>query len=91
MTTINEIDQHIDAVRTEMMLRLRFNPGMSAQQWQAAWDRCPDLRRREGSLFSLRYDATQEIDRQAHQAHLRSERIARNSARKAASRIVAGG
>lgn len=51
MRTIEQIDQAIDANRRALMARLHCSPECTAQAWQNAWDRCPDLRRNEDALF----------------------------------------
>jgi hypothetical protein len=82
--TINRIDAEIDAVRRELMNRLHFHPDCSARQWQAAWDRCPDLAAREAQLFSQRYDARVLRDREINEAWKSEQRKQRAARRRAA-------
>jgi hypothetical protein len=81
MRTIEQIDRDIDANRRALMSRLHVNPDMSAQAWQNAWDRCPDLQRREKTLYLERYDAQQARDLAAHREHQRMERAQRRALR----------
>lgn len=50
---IKQIDKAIDAIRGELC-RLEQIDKFSAASWQRAWDRHPDLRDRETSLFRER-------------------------------------
>lgn len=71
---IAEIDKLIDANRATMLRRLRFNPSLSAFDWQRAWDRCPDLYARERSLFRQRGIAQQARDEQDRKDWQREQR-----------------
>ena len=51
--TIEEIDKQIDAVHYKLRSLEKFNR-MSAEAWQRAWDRHPDLREQETLLYRLR-------------------------------------
>ena len=85
MRTIGQIDQDIDAVRRGLMARLHCHPECSAQAWQNAWDRCPDLRSQENALFLERGIAQKERDLAAEKQHRKQQRAQRANDRKAAN------
>lgn len=80
--SIEQIDRDIDANRATMLRRLRFNPDMSARQWQAAWDRCPDLYAKECALYLERYDAQCARDAAAHREFLSKQRAERRAIKR---------
>jgi hypothetical protein len=80
LRSIEEIDRSIDANTRALMTRLHCDPGMSAHNWQNAWDRCPDLRQRRDALYRERGEAQVERDRleeREYQRQQRSERAKR--------------
>lgn len=78
---IDQIDTEIDVIRTRLYLRLRFYP-VTAREFQAAWDRCPDLHAAQAELYRRRGDAQRQRDAeiekqwQAQQRRERRERVA---------------
>lgn len=74
---IASIDKQIDATRKELVRRVRARPH-STSDWQAAWDRHPELRAQEIELFRQRGITQRERDMADHQAFMRSKpRVAR--------------
>lgn len=78
-TVISQIDRQIDAIRKEIIRRVGVRP-LNASDWQAAWDRNPQLRKQETELFRARGVAQKERDAKAQKDWLRSK--PRNSATK---------
>lgn len=74
MRTIEQIDQAIDANRRALMARLHCSPECSARVWQNAWDRCPDLRKKEDALFLERGHAQKAADAEAEKLYRASRR-----------------
>ena len=58
---IRKIDTAIDAIRSDLRRRERIDIN-SAESWQRAWDRHPDLRGKERDLFAQRGIAQIERD-----------------------------
>lgn len=58
---ISRIDQEIDGVHRELR-RLESIDRLSAQSWQRAWDKHPELHARERDLYRQRGVAQQERD-----------------------------
>lgn len=81
--TIRQIDRHIDGIRMELYRR-GCRPGMCASSWQLAWDRNPDLRARNETLFRLRGLAQLERDAQIEREYRAEQRRTRRSIRRAA-------
>lgn len=86
--TVNQqialIDKRIDGVRMELFRRVgRFNT-MSANSWQLAWDRHPDLYARQSGLFCQRGVLQQVRDAEAERAYRADQRRVRASYRMAA-------
>jgi hypothetical protein len=82
---IEQIDKQIDANRRALMARLHFGVGRSAHEWQAAWDRCPDLYARERDLYRQRgllQEQRNAADNRAWQAEQRKERARLRRAEK---------
>ncbi len=77
MQTIEQIDLQIDANRRVLMARVHCDPACSAQAWQNAWDRCPDLHARERALFVARGDAQAERDALAEKEYRKQRRTKR--------------
>ena len=50
---IRNIDKQIDAIRTQLLAAETVDQ-LSAESWQAAWDKRPDLRQAETELFIRR-------------------------------------
>jgi hypothetical protein len=85
MRTIEQIDLDIDANRRALMGRIHCNPQCSARAWQNAWDRSPDLQRREKELFCERGEAQAIADREAAKKYQSAMRRARHHIRAAMS------
>lgn len=81
--SIAEIDALIDANTRALVRRLRHDPGMSARDWQTAWDRCPDLKARKDALYGERGAAQLIRDRAEHEAWKLQQRRERAAQRKA--------
>ena len=81
---IATIDTLIDENRRALMSRLHVGPACSAQAWQNAWDRCPDLYARERELFCQRGDAQEARDMEINAAWKSEQRQLRAKARRAA-------
>lgn len=82
-TEIERIDQEIDANRRVLLQRVRFAPSTAAE-FQAAWDRNPDLWARERGLFRRRGYAQQRRDAAIERAWQTEQRRLRASRRRAA-------
>lgn len=86
---IRLVDRKIDGIRRELMRRVgKFNT-LSANAWQLAWDRCPDLREMETTLFAERGNLQQARDHLINDAYLREARSNRRAAKKASGTICA--
>lgn len=86
---IEQIDRQIDANTRALMGRLHFNPGMSAQQWHGAYDRCPDLRARRDTLYrqrGIQQHLRDAEDHRAWQAEQRKERARQAAATRKANK-----
>jgi predicted transcriptional regulator len=59
MTEISRLDRAIKAIHRELR-RLEKITTLSAESWQAAWDKHPDLRARENELYRRRGIAQQQ-------------------------------
>lgn len=81
---IDAIDKLIDANRRAMFGRLHFAPCLSATEWQTAWDRCPDLRAHDSSLFRERGIAQDARDKAINAEWQNQQRCERAARRKAA-------
>jgi hypothetical protein len=79
---IDRIDTLIDANRAALLRRLHFNPNMSAGDWQRAWDRCPDLWKRERALYRERGILQALRDQAINREWQTQQRRKRSSARK---------
>jgi hypothetical protein len=91
---IDRIDQLIDANRRAAFLRLHFAPSFSADEWQAVWNRCPDLWARNRSLSLQRGVAQEARDKALHkewQAQQRRERAAHRKQQREMLRAVSIG
>lgn len=77
---IAQIDKQITAVRRTLRSRETVDT-MSAESWQAAWDKHPDLHAQSNDLWRQRGIAQQERDEADHKEHLRQLRSDRAKAR----------
>lgn len=73
---IVRIDRDIDAIRRQMKKLEDIDP-MSAESWQAAWDRRPSLRARRDELFRRRGHMQVVRDRAMNESALQKIRAAR--------------
>lgn len=73
------IDKRLDGIRLEVFRRLgRFN-SQSADCWDLAWARCPDLYARQGDLYRQR-GAMQKVRDAALEREYRAEQRRKRSA-----------
>lgn len=77
---IDRIDQEIDANRRALLSRIRFLPATAAE-YQAAWDRNPDLWAREHELFCQRGAAQVVRDEEINTAWRAEQRRIRHAAK----------
>lgn len=80
LEAIRIIDRKIDGIRKELFRRVGAFNAMSADGWQLAWNRNPDLDERHAALFRFRGVAQQTRDliiEREHQAARRRERALR--------------
>lgn len=81
---IAQIDRNIDGISLELFRRAgRFNT-MSADSWQLAWDRNPDLRARREELYRQRGELQIIRDAETERAYRAEQRRVRRSYRRAA-------
>lgn len=73
---ISQIDKQIDAVHRELLSFGRFNT-LSAADWQAAWDKHPDLRTRDLDLYRQRGVAQDASNALLAAAAMKAARAAR--------------
>jgi hypothetical protein len=79
---IRQIDRHIDGIRLELYRRGN-RPGMSADEWQLAWDRNLDLKARHNDLFRTRGALQVQRDAAINQEYSAEQRAKRRSLRAA--------
>ena len=72
--SIPQIDKAIDAIHRKLC-RLEAIDTMSAESWQDAWDKHPDLREKETALYRERGEAQQVRDVEANKEATRIARI----------------
>ena len=80
---IKVIDRKIDGIRKELIRRVGAFNTLSADSWQLAWNRNPDLDARHNALFRFRGVAQQTRDliiECEYQAELRRLRALRRRA-----------
>lgn len=83
-TKIEGIDAEIYANRRVLLRRVRFAPS-TASEWQAAWDRSPDLWARNNGLYLQRGIEQDARDKAAHREwQSEQRRLHAPSRRKAA-------
>ena len=82
MQIIDQIDRQIDANHRALMARVRCHPEGSVRAWQNAWDRCPDLWKRERALYLARGNAQVACDAEAERIFKIEQRRVRSAARK---------
>lgn len=76
MRQIAEIDRDINATTRQLRHLERVNV-MSAESWQNAWDKHPDLENRFRALYLERGLAQRERDEKAHKMVMREQRARR--------------
>lgn len=86
MSAIGQIDKQIDLLHATLFALEK--PKMTAESWQAAWDRHPEMQKRDRELFAQRAAARQERDERAARAIARPRRYRRKKCPTCGRRTV---